>query len=127
MNTHGHRKRQAENTEKGRAKGGILMGIRKGINGKILETKSSDIAAVDLTIQGEKCRMIAIYNNEGVKAIREEMEKQKNFRKPIHLCGLWEFHSDRLHVCGQRNLGRASKFQSRRKHGIRSYATGGRK
>lgn len=65
--------------KKGRAKGGIITGVRRGIEEiDSVDNIGKDVNGVQerrLRIEGKIWRIITVYNGEGIKDKRKELEK----------------------------------------------------
>lgn len=85
---------------KGRAMGGLLMGVRKSIKeGKEWINRDQQIIAKEIEIHGNKHIVIALYNRSGLNILKNQLqeyiEKQPNRR------------DDRGPECQNRNAGKS--------------------
>jgi len=74
--------------KKGRAKGGIITGVRKGIEEiNVEETKAIDgIQERKLRLEGRLWRIISVYNNSSMKSKRREIEEMLGNLEEEILC-----------------------------------------
>jgi len=79
--------------KKGRAKGGIITGVRRGIEEidgvDSVDNKSKDVNGVQerrLRIEGKIWRIVIVYNGEGMKEKKKELEKWMKERREEILC-----------------------------------------
>lgn len=64
---------------KGRASGGVLVGVKKGIRFKTIEEWKFGLIIKEIIIEkGKKVNIIVVYNNKGMKEVAEELKELVN-------------------------------------------------
>lgn len=61
--------------KKGRGAGGMITGVKKNIRMEEVQKETQGIISYSVEINGEKWKIISIYNREGKKKTLEELEE----------------------------------------------------
>ncbi|XP_025266706.1 golgin subfamily A member 6-like protein 6 [Camponotus floridanus] len=80
------RERGAKDKKRGRGVGGMKTGVKKNIRMEEVQKETQGIISYSLEINGEKWKIISIYNREGKKKTLEELEeiiKSEGWKKMI--------------------------------------------
>ncbi|XP_066582662.1 golgin subfamily A member 6-like protein 22 [Prorops nasuta] len=86
--------------KKGRAKGGIIIGVRKEMEGRIKggEEDEEGIMEVEVRIKGERWRVVTVYVGKGIRGMEEGLKRivEREQGKKVIIGGDWNARTGEL-------------------------------
>lgn len=103
--------------------GGMLCGIKKGVKSQSVNiTANNNLMAIEVNIRGETHSVIGLYNAEGLKNLKQDIEdhSQRHPERTI-IIGDWNARLGTLGDCNDDNAHRATKDPKINEEGRRWY------